>query len=124
MDLPLQHMHYAPLPACPTFHSPLCRERKFSVCEVKAMTTPSTLTTPEETGGMGDTTFSLGTHRGQRKLLLVIAQTWKEHFFPRSLLRILYNHMFSSLLHIDIHSQREKLISEYWVINYMRYISL
>ena len=48
----------------------------------------------------------------------------KEHFFPRSLLRILYNHTCSSLSRADIHSQREKLIPEYWVINYMRYISL
>lgn len=82
MDLPLQRMHYLPLPARPTFHSPLCRERKFSVREVNAMTTPSTLTMPEGTGGMGDPTFSLGTHRGQRKLLLVIAQNGKNIFSP------------------------------------------
>lgn len=48
-------------------------------------------------------------------------------FFPPpagSLFRILYNPTLSSLSHTDTHSQREKLIPEYWVINYTRSISL
>lgn len=77
LPMPPPHTHRPLFSACPTLPSLLCRKGRFSASEVKAMTTPSTLTTAR--GGL---TSSLGSHRGQCRSLLVIAQTGKNTFSP------------------------------------------
>lgn len=89
----------------PPLPSPLSRERKFSASEVKAMITPSIVCT---VGGVrGNLTSSLGTN-SQRPVEIAFGHcpNWKEHFFPRSLLRISYNHTLFS--HIQTYTPKEK----------------
>lgn len=64
------------------------------------LTTPSTPTTARGPMGKGHPTFSTGTHRGQCKLLLVIAQPGKNILPPPTLIIIknfIQSHAFSSL---------------------------